>query len=219
MSHLRLVHSKSNIEIPVRHEPPTLHKGKTCRKNCTFFNDDLGKCTMFAGVDYDDPKVANRCLEFTDVTRLQSYYQDYSDNLDETMKKEEWESGDTQIFLEKDLLELVDSEENHQQFSSYPFEPDIRLDNRFIDLQWHISEDLSYGCWIQNKCKITDNLRPKGNLVVVDKEKYAFKSAIPVFDHKASRSLQSRMVWVVDEKGYGQYGVAIGDTIHILERS
>lgn len=208
-----------NIEVPVRKEPPTLHKGKTCRKNCTLFNDDVGKCPMFAGVDYDDPIVANRCLEFTDSDRIQSYYQDFSGGLDETMKREEWESKDSHIFLENELLELIHSEEEQQPFSLYPVEPDIRIDNRFIDLKWYVSEDLSYGCWIQNRSKSDEQARTKSTLAVVDKDRQAYKSPVPIFDHKASKNLQSLMVWVVDEKGYGQYGVAIADSIHILGRS
>lgn len=218
LSHLRLVHSQSNIVVPKRESPPTLHKGKTCRKDCTFYDDDLQNCPMFGGVNYDDPKVANRCLEFKDSSELQSYYQDFSNGLDESMEKEEWEKTEQTFFLEDDLITLLSNEENHYSYTSlYPFQPDVRLDEQIENLHWFVSEDLSFGCWIQDNNKKLDYPQSTKRFVVLEQGKQRYKSPIPLIDHKASANLQSRMVWIVDEKGYGKYGMGIADKIHIIE--
>lgn len=186
---------------------------KTCRNNCVLFNDKTNSCPIFKGLNYNDPTVVKRCLEFNDVDEAEGLYHnsDYKDTV-VTLIEENFS-----VDADMDFMFGLTGKQNSQNQSKYPYEPDIPFHERMDGLYWYTSPDESFGCWIKNDCKKPFGIIPTSK----DKAKKGwakniYASPIPLHDHEASQSLKTRMCWYVDKDGWGQYTVIIANKIKFI---
>jgi hypothetical protein len=191
----------------------TVSNVKTCRKNCVLFNDESNSCSIFKGLNYDDPNVVKRCLEFTDVQETEAIY--HGSDFENTAVT----IIDEKFSVEADLdflFELTGNQKNMKE-SNYPFEPDIPFHETMNGLFWYTSPDQSFGCWIKNDCRTPLGVIPSSKEEAKQGwAKNIYRSPIPLHDHQASDSLKSRMCWYVDEEGWGQYTVILANKIKFL---
>lgn len=186
---------------------------KTCRKNCVLFNNETNSCPIFKGLDYDEPNVVKRCLEFNDVLATQEMYNesDYKNTVVSLI--EENFSVDTDM----DFLFEITGNRKGEEASNYPIKPDIPFNERMEGLYWYTAPGQSFGCWIKNNYE-----KPVG-IIPISKEKAKqgwakniYSSPVPLHDHEASESLKTRMCWYVDKEGWGQYTVIIANQIKFI---
>lgn len=171
---------------------------KTCRNHCTFYNDEEESCIFFKGLDYDDPSIANQCMEFTDYHEISKLYQEEQEDT--------YEEDDS--LLENDLVALI---ERTDESPLYPNQPNHNYAAVIDGLEWYVAPDKSFGCWINNQAKRPIPVYSYYQHPPIKEEKY--RSLYPLHNHHAPDNLVSRMVWNIDENGYGQYSLIIGDQI------
>lgn len=216
--HLHLVHT---TPYSVERDNPIPTGKKTCKSHCTFYNEETG-CPAYKGLDYGDPLVAARCLQFTDYHELEKYYKDKEEkNMEEKEKKME-----DLLNFHDDLFRLIVSEEEQDIFNligrnlphedhNYPFEPNHNYADVIEGLEWYISPDKSFGCWIKNNAKGPVLIKSYEAGFVPKDRKY--RSYYPLHNHQASESLLNRMVWNINEKGFGEYRIIVANEIRLID--
>lgn len=185
----------------------TLSEVKTCRNNCVLFNDETNSCPIFKGLDYDDPNIVKRCLEFNDVQETEETY-----NESEVVKSLMEDNSENEMDF---LFELTGNQKKIK--SNYPLEADIPFDKKMNGLYWYVSPEQSFGCWVKNLFQKSFGVIPASK----DEAKQGwakniYRSPIPLHDHQASEGLRNRMCWYVDEEGWGQYTVIIANDIKFI---
>ncbi|WP_368502686.1 hypothetical protein AB3N04_00900 (plasmid) [Alkalihalophilus sp. As8PL] len=187
---------------------------KTCKNSCVFFDYKEESCPFFK-LDYEDPTTPTRCMEYLDREEIEK------DLPIEDEESGSWELLEDGYSVEGDenfMFEII-GQSSTIDTSSYPSEPDIPLSNQSTNLGWYVAPDRSFGCWIWNNSKhrlmqvnpnLTLNTVPKG---WADK---VYRSPIPLHAPNASDNVRSRMVWYVDEDGYGQYVLYMSNEIKML---
>lgn len=179
---------------------PSKCGGKTCRTHCTFYNDELSTCLIYRGLDYDDPNIARRCLDFSDFHELEQLY-----------KQEEQMSEEEQLrTFESELMDLLIEE---HEIADYPYQPEHHFPS-IPNLEWYVAPDESFGCWLLNKSQRPIPIYPYGKKPLHERK---YRSLYPLHDHHASSNLLNRMVWYIDESGVGQYAVIVNNEIHSIE--
>lgn len=185
---------------------------KTCRNNCELFNETFQLCPILKDVDYDNPLITKRCQDFREKAFSNEMDQNAADIIDELFD-----------LLEGDGTE----EEEHFVFSvqgeklvdnpNYPFAPHLPFHLKIPDLYWYVSPCKTFGCWIWNESK-RKCMNVYSNVEQVEKgwAKGVYRSPVPLHDHKSSKQLISRVCWYIDEDGWGQYGIIIGNKIGYL---
>jgi hypothetical protein len=183
----------------------------TCRNNCELFDEITGTCSIHHGIDPDNPLIALRCGEiiYKEVNSHQRVFNP-SKMIKYTLIEEEadYTFDDQEVFLE------LMGDKFDPSKSRYPLSPDFP--SRRDDAIWYVSPDQTFGCWIINKSKRRFVTVPKDNSVEFGWSKKVYKSPFPLHDHKASKSLASRMAWYVDEDGYGQYVILLNGKISMI---
>lgn len=201
--HLTLVTDNTIKDIDTN-EVKNSSNCKTCRANCVLFNKKHESCPIFKGLDYDDPTVVKRCMEFNDIATTESLY---TETLNDGFKKD----------TEMDFLFNLVGVDNHTNDSSYPIEPEIRFDETMEGIYWYVSPDKSFGCWVKRHNKlpfsVLPNSREEAEKGWVDN---IYRSPLPLHDHQASQSLKTRMCWFVDSEGWGQYTLIVANKIKFI---
>lgn len=182
---------------------------KTCRNSCELFDPITERCSIKENINVDSPYEASRCGHFLDNESMDI---DMSSQKNQTFtligEEEDYILDDEELFHE-----LTGTQFNFEE-STYPDYPDFP--SRRKDATWYVSPDASFGCWVINLSK-----RPLPVLKSRDEaekgwSKNVYKSAIPLHNHKSSLPLASRIAWVVDEEGYGQYCLLINGKISTI---
>ncbi|MEX3623615.1 hypothetical protein [Viridibacillus arvi] len=188
---------------------------KTCKKNCVLFNREQNCCPIFKGLNYNEPNVVKRCMEFTDIQETESLYNESDLNkiVDTSMKDNGTAETDSDF-----LFELIgERTSENERRTNYPVEPEISFDQSMPGLHWYVSPNNTFGCWIKSNYKKTYGVIPtsKENAVKGWTDNI-YRSPIPLHDHCASESLKTRMCWFVDEDGWGQYTVIVANQIKFI---
>jgi hypothetical protein len=203
---IRVNKEKKSIEKENR-----LSFAKTCKQNCVLYNDELQTCPVFKGLNYEDPNIVKRCLEFTDKKETEKFYNDdVADTIITLIEDQFSVSG------ELDFLFELNGTNRLQSTDSYPLKPEVMVSDSG-DFYWYVSPDETFGCWIKNTSKKSLFAIPANiDEALKGWAKNIYRSPIPLHDHQASKSLRSRMCWYVDEEGWGQYTVIIANEIRFL---
>lgn len=195
------------LKLVVDNKKP-MENSITCRNSCDYFDEKTASCSIHQNVNVDSAYDAARCGFFLNknmtvpapMTNRQFKY-----SLIE--EEEEYLLDDEEVF------EIV-GKKVYKETYLYPKEPDYSAFRD--DAVWFVSTCGSFGCWIVNHCKRL-MVCPK-NIDQAEKGwgRNVYKSPFPLHDHKTSISLASKVVWYIDEEGYGQYGLLINGQISSL---
>lgn len=182
-------------------------KRKNCQNSCLLFNQEYNCCSIFSDLEYENPNILKQCQNYVP--------------LDEEVWGEEEEMFQTLSYMESiststysGLNFTVNGET--LPYTDYPeHKPSISYEEN-LGLEWFVSPDHSFGCWIMN-----DSLRPmvlKDSYDSVEKgwSEQVYRSPIPLHNHKCSESLRSRVCWYVDPDGWGQYSILVNNRIGFL---
>lgn len=180
----------------------------TCRNSCDLFDEITGKCSINKNLNVDSPYETARCGFFLE-----------RDSMALPMEHTRFKFS----LMEEESDELLDDEEIFHQLMgksvyketySYPVQPDFS--SKREDAKWFVSPCRTFGCWIVN-------LFQRPMLTPMNKESAikgwsskVYKSPIPLHDHKSSISIASKMAWVIDEDGYGQYALLVNGKISTI---
>lgn len=180
----------------------------TCRNSCDLFDEITGKCSINKNLNVDSPYETARCGFFLE-----------RDSMVLPIEHTRFKFS----LMEEESDELLDDEEIFHQLMgksvyketyTYPMKPDFSSNRE--DANWFVSPCETYGCWIVNLYR-KPMIFPKNK---TDAEKgwsnKVYKAPIPLHDHKSSVSIASKMAWVVDEDGYGQYGLLVNGKISTI---
>lgn len=178
----------------------------TCRNSCEYFDEKTEKCGIHLSVDVDSAYEASKCGLFLHKSMMipelnRKTVQSRFDLIEEE---------DNHLLDDQEIWEFAGKKVYKNDYK-YPLEPDFSAFRE--DAYWYVSPCKTTGCWVVNLCK-------KPMLTPVDREHAitgwtpkVYKSPIPLHDHKSSIPLASKAVWVVDEEGYGQYGLLANGVI------
>ncbi|MCM3216805.1 hypothetical protein WKH57_24900 [Niallia taxi] len=170
----------------------------TCRNSCEYYDEITESCSIKSNVNVDSTYEVLGCTHFLSKIVPDENY--------ERPKPKALNNMDDDSML-KEVLEqkaILDA-------SKYPMKPDFP--SRRSDATWFVAPCGTYGCWIisgsANKFSIVKDVDE------VEKGWHAnvYRSPIPLHDHKSSLGLASRIAWVVDEEGYGQYALIFNGDI------
>lgn len=207
---LKLVadNTNKNVENETRDNRTLL---KTCETSCVLFNHEKNVCPMFKGLNYEDPNVVKRCMEFTDIKQTEAlYHEDEHRNTVVTLIEDEY-SVETDMDFLFELMGKKDSEKE----SKYPVKADMEFDKTMEGLFWFVSPDRKFGCWIKNN-KLFGAIPGSREKAEKGWKENIYRSPIPLHDHVASESLKTRMCWFVDDDGWGQYTVIVANKIKFI---
>lgn len=204
----------NNVNKPIKDELSKNNKTvKTCKANCVLFNHGYNTCPIFKGLNYEDPNIVKRCLEFTDIAKTEELYTESSN----VLENEYHVQNTSETGIDDDFLFELIGDEGAEEYSDYPKVPELDFAESMKGIHWYVSPDESFGCWIKN------NSRKQFGVIPVDRESAVsgwadniYRSPIPLHDHGASESLKSRMCWFVDEDGWGQYTLILANKIKFL---
>ncbi|MEK3992705.1 hypothetical protein [Robertmurraya sp. FSL R5-0851] len=192
-----------------KEECPT-HDLITCRNTCEYYDEKTEKCSIHLEVDVDSAYDAARCGFFLHKSMTLPESNSKIMNTRFTLIEEEADYllDDPEIFRE------FVGKKVYKEMYTYPLEPDFSAFRD--DAYWYISPCGTYGCWIVNlyqKPMVTPKDRESAKIGWTKK---VYKSPIPLHNHKSSVPLASKVVWIVDEDGYGQYGLLANGQITSL---
>lgn len=182
------------------------HHIKTCSTSCILFNTKDQCCPIFKSINYEDPNVVKCCLEYIDIKSTEEQYDNFSKNQLEDDKPASLDF----------VLDLTFDKKGTEIFN-YPFEPEIDFSISMPDIYWYVEPNGLYGCWIKKHpnqrlaaTPLSKELAEKGWVDTI------YRSPIPLHDHAASPSLKTRMCWLVDADGWGQYTLIIANKIKYI---
>ena len=177
----------------------------TCRNSCEYFDEITESCSIKANVNVDSTYEVLRCTQFFGkITSDENYEGPKAFRLQEDVSSAEDEESDSmfkELLGQKEILDV----------SNYPLEPDFP--SRRTDASWFVAPCGNYGCWVINKSSCKFSVVKNMEEVVKGWHESVYKSPIPLHDHKSSLGLASRIAWVVDEDGYGQYALLINGNV------
>lgn len=177
----------------------------TCRNSCEYFDEITESCSIKANVNVDSTYEVLRCSQFFGKIIPDENYEAlkaFSLQADvSSVADEESDSMFKELLGQKEILDA----------SNYPLEPDFP--SRRSDASWFVAPCGTYGCWIINKN--LNRLSIVKDIAQVEKGWHdtVYKSPIPLHDHQSSLGLASRIAWVVDENGFGQYALLINGNV------
>jgi hypothetical protein len=97
---------------------------------------------------------------------------------------------------------IVEQDELYDGYPKYPpFEP-----HENEEMFWYHDPQLNVGCWIMNKYN-KPMVVPKSykDAVKYPGDPYKYKSPVPLHDMELPNVYRGRLVWYVDEEGFGKY--------------
>lgn len=163
---------------------------QTCRTQCQLFDDITNSCSIKLNVDVDNPRAFYQCGHVLLKDDMPNAEFDFA-------MEEEWVIEDEDVFHE------LWGDRFNQESSQYPLRPDFP--SKRSDAIWYVSPDQTFGCWIVNQSKHKFLSVPALGEVESGWSKHVYKSPFPLHDHHSSACLCSKIVWLVDEDGFGQY--------------
>lgn len=175
--------------------------GITCRNSCEYFDEKTEKCSIHLSVNVDSTYEAARCGLFLHKNMMLPEAGQKKMETRFTIIEEEayYQLDDPEIFRE------FVGKKVHKERYTYPLQPDFSAFRD--DAYWYLSPCETFGCWVVNLYK-----KP----MVTRWTNKVYKSPNPLHDHKSSLSIASKVVWIVDEDGYGQYGLLANGVITSL---
>ena len=181
----------------------------TCRNSCDLFDENTESCSINQNVDMDSSNEVARCGFFLSKESMKTSNKNHM-NFKFSLIEEEanYLLDDPEVFYQ-----FVGKNVFKEEYT-YPKEPDFSSLRE--DAKWFISPCGTYGCWIISLCNKPMSFPASREKAVVGWSKKVYKSPIPLHDHKTSISLASKMCWVIDEEGYGQYALLTNGTISSL---
>lgn len=177
----------------------------TCRSSCDLFDEITQTCSINHHINIDSPYEAARCGFFLSKEAMFLSTEENKIRFSLIEEEAEYLLDNKEIF--QHLIGVGTKKDNY----SYPAFPDFN--SLRDDAHWYISRCKSYGCWIVNFCE--KPLKCLSNISEAEKgwSQKVYKSPIPLHDHKSSISIASKVVWVIDKDGYGQYGLLVNGRI------
>lgn len=178
----------------------------TCRNSCDLFDEITGQCSINQGLDVDSAYEAARCgffifrdsMEMNEKTPVHKKFSLTEEDADYLLDDEE-------IFHQ--LIGKSVLKESYQ----YPSQPDFSSFRD--DARWFISQCGTYGCWVISLYKKPLSIPKSKTAAEKGWSAKVYKSPIPLHDHKSPLSIASKMAWVIDEDGYGQYALLVNGKI------
>lgn len=182
----------------------------TCRNSCELYDFMTENCSIKKNINVDSLIEVRRCGHFLPKS---------SNNISKAPMKSMvrftlLEGAEEYSFEDEDIFQGLVGENFNTEKSTYPLKPDFPSSRD--DALWYVSPDESYGCWIINKSQHRLLSVPSADNVEVGWSQKVYKSPVPLHDHKSSLSLASKMAWVVDEDGFGQYVLLVNGKISTL---
>lgn len=181
----------------------------TCRNSCELFDGITESCSIKEKVNVDIAFEASRCGHF-----LQKAPETFPLKKTPSFKFSLIEEEDDYLIDDEEIFhELIGSKFDKRE-STYPLQPDFP--SKREDASWYVSPSGTYGCWI-----INNYIKPLPLPVDIDQaekgwSKKVYRSPIPLHDHKTSISLASKIAWVIDEEGYGQFSLLVNGKISTI---
>lgn len=178
----------------------------TCRNSCDLFDEITGMCSINQVINVDSVYEAARCGFFI--------YRESMSLTKQTQPSKRFS------LTEDDADYLLDDEEIFHQLIGrsvykeeyrYPQEPDFSAFRD--DAQWFVSPCGTYGCWIINNYKKPFIIPKNKEMAEKGWSNKVYKSPFPLHDHKSALPIASKMAWVIDGEGYGQYCLLVNGKI------
>ena len=184
---------------------------KTCRNACDLFDEFTGTCSINHKKNFDNPFVTMNCEHYLDKELVKE-----SQNLKEhtKFKFSLIEEEADYLLDDEDIFHQLKGNSLYKREYSYPKTPDFSSGRE--DAYWFISSCGKFGCWIINNSNRIMDVPASLDRAIKGWTPKVYKSPVPLHDHKSSLSLASKIAWVVDEEGYGQYALLVnGDVSRI----
>jgi hypothetical protein len=180
----------------------------SCRNSCELFDTITEQCSIKENVNVDSPFEAARCGHFMyrDSMKLHRNHLNFKLTL--------IEDENDYILDDEDLFHELVGNKFDKTTSTYPLKPDFP--SKREDATWYVSADGSYGCWIINQCNKPLSIPTSIERAEKGWSKKVYKSPVPLHDHKTSLSLASKIAWVIDKDGYGQYNLLVNGKISTI---
>lgn len=180
----------------------------TCRNSCELFDTITERCSIKENVNVDSTYETSRCGLFLHKSTWDVPKSHMDLKLSLIGEEEDYIIDDEEVF------HALIGNDFSNQLSTYPSHPDFPSRNN--EAAWYVSPDESFGCWIINNFK-------KPQLVPSSIEKAekgwsnrVYKSPFPLHDHKSALPIASRIAWIIDTEGYGQYSLLVNGRISTL---
>lgn len=176
----------------------------TCRNSCDLFDEITGMCSINQNLNVDSAYEAARCgfFIFRESMELPKH----------TQQKFSLTEEDADYLLDdEEIFHQLIGKSVYKEEYRYPHEPDFSSYRE--DAKWFISPYGTYGCWIINNYKKPIVIPPSKDMAEKGWSTKVYKSPIPLHDHKSALSIASKMAWVIDEDGYGQYALLVNGKI------
>lgn len=180
----------------------------TCRNSCELFDGITGSCSVKEKVNVDSSYEASCCGHFLNKDVMATQQKCHTQFKFSLIEEENDYLIDDEIFHE-----LIGNRFNKTE-STYPLKPDVP--SKSEDAKWYVSRCGTFGCWLINQYKKPLSLPSKIDCAEKGWSKNVYKSPVPLHNHKTSLSLSSRIAWVIDEDGYGQYALLVNGRISTI---
>lgn len=176
---------------------------KNCKTQCELYNHSINSC-VFKDLNYDDPNTLKRCLNFLPINDTSFLYTE--------------KNKPNTIETDYDFVFEIIGKRNVEDVSNlYPLEPEMDFSETIPNIYWYVEPNKTYGCWIlKHKNKPFAAIPNSKEQAERGWVKSIYRSPIPLHDHAASKSLESRMCWFVDEDGWGQYTLILANQIKFI---
>ncbi|KZE67954.1 hypothetical protein AWM68_17430 [Fictibacillus phosphorivorans] len=178
----------------------------TCRNSCDLFDGITGVCSIHQNVNVDSEYEAARCGNF-----LSREFKELSTNEHIPFKFSLIEEEADYLLDDEEIFHELTGSSVYKKEYTYPNQPDFSAHRD--DASWFISPCGTFACWIVNQYNKPQRVPKSMEDAVKGWSKKVYKSPIPLHDHKSSLSIASKMAWVIDEDGYGQYALLVNGRI------
>ncbi|QCJ45404.1 hypothetical protein FAY30_25980 (plasmid) [Bacillus sp. S3] len=179
----------------------------TCRNSCDLFDEITGQCSINQGLDVDSPYEAARCGFFIYRESMELKYE----NTPVRQKFSLMEENADYLLDDEEIFHQLTGKSVLKENYKYPAEPDFSSFRE--DARWFISQCGIYGCWVVNLYKKPLSIPSSKEIAEKGWSSKVYKSPIPLHDHKSPLSIASKMAWVIDIDGYGQYALLVNGKI------
>ncbi|MFT9493861.1 hypothetical protein [Anaerosolibacter sp.] len=183
--------------------------GITCRNSCELFDSITESCSIKERVNVDSAFEASRCGHF-----FQKSPENVQPKRMPSFKFSLIEEDQDYLLDDEEIFHELIGNKFDKKESTYPLQPDFP--SKRVDASWYVSPCQTYGCWIINNYKKPLPLPTEIDQAEKGWGKKVYRSPIPLHDHKTSLSLASKIAWVIDEEGYGQYSLLVNGKISTI---
>ncbi|MEI2358389.1 hypothetical protein [Mesobacillus zeae] len=179
----------------------------TCKNSCDLFDEITGECSINQGVDIDSPYEAARCGFF--IHRDSMSVPEIKDHTH--FKFSLMDDIDDDLLDDQEIFHQLVGKSIYKEEYTYPLKPDFS--SYRDDAKWFVSPCGSYGCWIVNHYKKPLSIPKSKDVAERGWNNRVYKSPIPLHDHQSALPISSKMAWLIDEDGFGQYALLVNGKI------